>query len=53
LWKGDHEHIGLAETVTPLMMRLAAKTYCGQITLMAGLLYWAGWRREKRMRMSS
>lgn len=43
-WKGDREHIGPAEVVTPLLVRLAKATMCGQVTMMAGVLYWAGWR---------
>jgi hypothetical protein len=43
-WKGDREHIGPVQMVTPLMRRLWGVTHCGQITQLAGLLYWAGWR---------
>lgn len=43
-WKGDLAHIGPVDAVMPLMIRLGNVTNCGQITLMAGLLYWAGWR---------
>jgi hypothetical protein len=43
-WKGDREHIGPVQLVTPLMERLMGVTQCGQVTQVAGLLYWAGWR---------
>jgi hypothetical protein len=44
VWKGDRQHIGPVETVTPLMNRLSGSTICAQVTLMAGLLVWAAWR---------
>ena len=43
-WEGSREHIGPTETVTPLMERIWNTTTCGQWTLNAGLLLWAGHR---------
>lgn len=43
-WKGADEHIGPLEAVTPVLQRMAGKTTCGTVSIMAGLMVWGARR---------
>lgn len=52
-WKSYNSHIGPTERLTPLGKRIAGKTYCGLLSLAAGITAWCACRLRDRTDVSS